>query len=81
MRRPNPYANISLEPPPPTVAANFDVPQMNFAVPQMERPDTGGQIAGLGQSLMGLKKRFGGQEAAIAEALKGGMGGGFGGGM
>lgn len=62
MRRPNPYANISLEPP-PTVTANFGAPEpMNIAVPQMQQPDTGGQIAGLGQSLMGLKRKFGAKQ-------------------
>ena len=62
IRRPNPYANISLEPP-PTVAANFDVPQMEFAPPpQIEAPDTAGQSMSLGQSIMGLKRKFGSKQ-------------------
>lgn len=76
MRRINPYANISLEPP-PTLQANFGAPEMMQAapLPQMEAPDTQGQVSGLGQSLMGLKQQFGAkQSGAIAEALKGAKG-------
>jgi hypothetical protein len=72
IRRPSPYANVSLAPP-ETIQANFGVPEpMN--VPQMQPPpDTGGQIADLGQTLMGLKKqRFSGAQGdSIANALKG----------
>lgn len=92
-RRFNPYANISLErpdiltPPPPPQMAQPQIPQaqpvnwMQFDTPQMEQPDTQGQVAGLGQSLLGLKRKFGAkQSGAIEDALKGGAGGGFGGG-
>ena len=77
MRRINPYANISLDLP--------EMPQapqpmnwMQFNHPTLEEPDTGGQIAGLGQSILGLKRKFGSkQKGAIDGALRGGMSGGF----
>lgn len=75
MRRPSPYANISLEPPPP-LQANFGAPQMQFDMPQMQAPDTAGQVEGLGKSMIGLKRKyFGKQQGAIGDALKGAMSG------
>ena len=74
--RRNPYANISLAPP-ETIQANFGEPgPMNVPQIPMEGGDTGEQIAGLGQSIMGLKKRFGG---AQGEMIKGALSGGTGG--
>jgi hypothetical protein len=71
MRRPNPYQNVSLAPPEP-LQANFGAPPpMVINPPPMSAPeDAGGQIAGLGQSLVNLKQRFGGKQgSAIKDAL------------
>lgn len=75
-RRPNPYANVSLAPP-ETLQANFGVPApMNIPQGPIETPDTQGQVAGLGRSIMALKQRFGGaQGAQIKGALQGGTAG------
>jgi hypothetical protein len=76
MKRPNPYANISLERPDVT-PANFGAPEMQFNIPQMEAPDTGAQMGDLGTALMGLrKKRFGDQGDMIKDAMAGGGAGG-----
>jgi len=45
---------------------------MQMAVPQMEEPDTGGQLGGIGALLLG-RKRFGAQGDAIKGALSGGV--------
>jgi hypothetical protein len=72
-RRPNPYVNVFLAPPEP-ITANFSPPQMNLQ-PAPMRDDSGEQMAGLGRSLVGLRKRFAGQGDAIKGALMGGTGG------
>lgn len=80
LRRPNPYANVSLAAP-ETMQANFAVPEMNLPavnIPQDNGPDTGDQVAGLGASILGLKKRFGNQGGAIKDALASNAGGKYG---
>ena len=82
MRRQNPYANISLAAPDEALQPQIPAPQaprqmnwMQFDTPQMEAPDTAGQVEGLGKSMLGLKRKyFGGQEKAIGDALKGAKG-------
>ena len=75
IKRPNPYANISLAPP-EILKADFQPPApMQIAAPQMEAPDTGGQVEGLGNSLLALRKRFGNQGAQLKGALQGGAAG------
>lgn len=81
MRRPNRFSEISLAQP-EVMQANFAPPTpMQIETPPMQAPDTGGQIAGLGETLLlGLKKRQGfqgHQKDAIMEAL-GKDGGGMG---
>jgi hypothetical protein len=72
MRRPNRFSEISLAQP-ETLQANFAPPApMQIETPPMQMPDTSGQIAGLGESLMGIKKRQGmqnHQKDAILSAL------------
>ena len=82
MRRQSPYANISLAAPEETLQPQIPAPQapkqmnwMQFDTPQMEAPDTAGQVADMGQAMMGLKRKyFSGQKNAIDDALKGAKG-------
>lgn len=78
MRPRNRFSEISLAPPEP-LQANFGAPQMQFNVPEMEGPDTGGQIEGIGKSLLRLRKkpRFTDEQSAGIEGALSGISAGF----
>ena len=82
IKRPNPLASVSLAAP-EMPQTDFGVPNIQFSamtpLPTSAAPesDTGSQVAGLGSSLMALKKKFGASK--MADNSMSGAGGGIGG--
>lgn len=76
----NPYANVSLAAP-ELNTPNFSAPTAAPMAPiqfspiehaPMPESDTGGQVAGLGNTFLNLKKRFGGAQGDMIKDALGG---------